>query len=148
MSTMLKEPSYQNQFILCKCGHKTRTYFADALSDELHESDSFEDELEDTTTVICDHCGMPNELTMKVEKSIVVTYATVTPIGMGYVDKDDTYYAANNLALLSIGDEVPLLDGRYVNIPYEYHVTNGKIEHIYSALIDENQLNLFEESIL
>lgn len=73
---------------------------------------------------------------------------TVTTIGMAYLDINNEVYAAEKLGKLLTGDEAPLLDGRYVNMPYEYHIKDRKIEHIYNVLTDENQLNLFEETNL
>ncbi|PFV35717.1 hypothetical protein [Bacillus thuringiensis] len=148
MSLVMKEPTYRNKSVICSCGNKIETYFEDAISDALYESTSFEDELKESETVLCNRCGTKHELTLKVERTIAVTYSSVTPIGMAYMDINNEIYAAEKLGDLLTGDEVPLLDGRYVSVPHEYHVKDGKIEHIYNVLIDENQLDLFEEKNL
>ncbi|EOO44441.1 hypothetical protein [Bacillus cereus] len=148
MSLIMKEPTYRDHSVLCCCGNMIETNLEDAISDALHEYDSIDNELEESETVTCERCGMKNELTLKVEMTVVVTYASVTTIGMAYMDINNEVYAAEKLGDLLTGDEVPLLDGRYVNIPHEYHIKDGKIEHIYNVLIDENQLNLFKETNL
>lgn len=139
----MKKATYKNGRLYCACGHVTGTDFEDRLSEELAET-KFQDDLEDTEDVICGRCKRNYALTICVEKIIQLDSYNLEETSACVADINGHDYDLSQLDDLSFGDAVPLADGEYVSLKYEYRVVNGVIAEIFNAVLDEDQLSLFE----
>jgi hypothetical protein len=131
------------RYIECVCGHMFPNSLYHDLVSELRVG--IVDALEDEQDVECPHCHRNYRVKLEVEIEIN-TSGSVTLTSGNILDKNGEWFDSSLLQNYLIGDHVPLEDGEYVFGDKLYIVENETLEHIFSAIVDENQLSLqFEE---
>lgn len=125
----------------CDCSYKTHDDFYSDLKIDL----GFDDQINDTKTMICGKCKREYEITLELQTEITININQTELIAnrfSTYSDKDGIEFDSIQLVDKTYGDTVNLHDGEYLANNFSYYIEDNKIKYVFSILTTEDQLTL------